>query len=197
MNPSFTYILVINREQPSQTLFLKAVAKHWAQQKSIRGLLLHEDNLRTDHIIQEGVPRAQASRLVARELNHRFVELLAEAGVVAVGFHLDQIARFNEDNVNLDLNRVSKVPPKTHLVVSKVVPPESGEVDLFGLAWDIAKQLHIPMIIQLEHVNMQGILVQSDPVQPSDYDKTSSSEAYHFVRWSIKEWEHAESLLDI
>jgi hypothetical protein len=195
MNPLFNYILIINREQAGQTLFLKAVAKQWARQKRLRGLLLHEDNPRTELIIQQGVPRAEASRQVAREINHRIVDLLAEAGLAAVGLHLEKIARFSDMEIKLDQKMIAKVPTGAHIVVSKVVPAGTTETNLYHLATEMAKQLHVPTIIQLEHLNLQGVFVEKSAEPLSEKLDSTTSESGNLITWSIKEWEQAEELL--
>ena len=82
-----TLLALLDRDHLDQTFFLKSLAKELAgaQQAGIRVVLLHGDSPYTDRIMQEGVMREEASSRAARDLNHRLVALLADAGVSAIG----------------------------------------------------------------------------------------------------------------
>lgn len=82
-----TLLALLDREHLDQSFFLKSLARELAeaQRAGLRVVLLHGDSPYTDRIMQGGVMREEASSRAARDLNHRLIALLADAGVSAIG----------------------------------------------------------------------------------------------------------------
>jgi hypothetical protein len=87
----FDHILLLDREHLDQSFFMKSLARELAARQKRRWLILHADSALTDRIMQEGVMREDAAVRAAKELNHRMVTLLADAGIPALAFHPEQM----------------------------------------------------------------------------------------------------------
>jgi len=197
-NP-FNYIAIINREQASNSLYLKSFSRALRNQTKLRGIFIHADNERTENMIQDGVMREQARKRVTRETTKRIVDMFAEAGAVAVGmqgWHIVDVE--NGSDVVLKIDPREKIPTRTHLVLSNQIREDGSEVELEDLALQLAQLLSISTVIQFKKSVDDGIFVlkpipttQSDQAQILERPSKPSS----VLEWDLSEWSKAESIL--
>lgn len=163
MHP-FHYIVVIDHDQAGQTLFLRALAKGLAKQRNIRGLFVHADNERTDHLLQQGVMRVDARKRVTRETNRRLVDLFAEAGVGSVGLQWHQVGQVRGDGMAEFVNDPrTRIPHSTQLVIGNMSSDAGDVVPVDKLARVLAVTLGIPAF-RVTSTQLDGVFVKHDNV---------------------------------
>jgi len=159
---NFHYIILLDRYQAGQTLFLKSLAKGAAKQRGIRGIFIHTDNERTDLLLQEGIMRNDARKRVIRETNRRLVDLFAEAGVGAVGMQWHQMGHVDMSGVLTFQNDPrTLIPHSTHLIMSNMADGTGEIIDIEVLGTALSKAMSLPLI-KVHAVRMDGIFVQNE-----------------------------------
>ncbi len=171
----FHYILLLDREQAGQTLFLKSLAKGAAKHRGIRGIFLHTDNERTDLMLQEGIMRNDARKRVIKETNHRLIDLFAEAGIGAVGMQWHQIGRVDPSGTVTFLNDPrTRIPHSTQLIMSNMAGESGDVIDLGDLGKSLSLAMSIPLL-RVSAARLDGIFVQKDSESVSTVDRADAS----------------------
>lgn len=161
MHP-FHYIVVIDRAQAGQTLFLRALAKGLAKHKSIRGIFVHGDNERTELLLQEGIMRFDARKRVTRETNRRLVDLFSEAGVGGVGLQWHQVGRMKDDGViEFVHDPRTRIPHSTQLVIANIASDGGDVIDVEELATSLADRLDLP-VFKVAASQLDGVFVKRE-----------------------------------
>jgi hypothetical protein len=171
----FHYILLLDREQAGQTLFLKSLAKGAAKHRGIRGIFLHTDNERTDLMLQEGIMRNDARKRVIKETNHRLIDLFAEAGIGAVGMQWHQIGQVDPSGTVTFLNDPrTRIPHSTQLIMSNMAGESGDVIDLGDLGKSLSMAMSIPLL-RVSAARLEGIFVQKDSESVSTVDRADAS----------------------
>jgi len=158
----FHYIVLIDRKQSGQTLFLKALSRDLAKQKRLRGLFIHGDNERTEHLLQEGFMREQARKRVTRETSRRLVDVFAEAGVSCVSMEISQLAKINGGGeISIEKALHDRIPGRTHLILSNLVDGDGNIIELELLAKQLSELIGTP-ILKVSNAEIKGIFVEED-----------------------------------
>jgi len=159
---NFHYIILLDRDQAGQTLYLKSLAKGAAKHRGIRGIFVHTDNERTDLLLQEGVMRNDARKRVIRETNRRLVDLFAEAGVGSVGMQWHQMGHVDTSGALTFTNDPrTRIPHSTHLIMSNMVDGTGDVIDIEELGRALSTAMTLPLI-KVHAVRMEGIFVKSE-----------------------------------
>jgi hypothetical protein len=186
----FHYIVLIDRKQSGQTLFLKALSRDLANQQQLRGLFIHGDNERTEHLLQEGFMRDQARKRVTRETSRRLVDVFAEAGVSCVSMEISQLAQSSaEGEISVDKAFHERIPGRTHLILSNLADADGRIIELEKMASELSKLLAAP-VLKITNAEIQGIFVEA----ADQNTKEISSEQAHIQYISIKDWSKFEEL---
>lgn len=115
------FIAVVNYEHLDNSLFLTSLARA-VSRKNGRGILLHADSEYTERIIQTGVMREEAQIRAMKDLNHRFIALMADEGVPAVGLHGFQksLVKKHGERVEVDRDQLFQLPAVPLLIISSL-----------------------------------------------------------------------------
>ena len=168
MHP-FHYIVVIDRSQAGQTLFLKAIAKGASKHTGLRGIFLHTDNERTEDLIQEGTMRGDARKRVLKETNRRLIDLFAEAGVGCVGLQWHQVGNIDAFGALSFVNDPrTRIPHSTHLILSNLVNNEGDVEELSVLAKALSNAMSVP-VLHVTSARLDGVFVKkADDTAPDE-----------------------------
>lgn len=166
----FHYIVLLDRDQTGQTLFLRSLAKGAAKHRGIRGIFVHTDNERTDLLLQEGIMRNDARKRITKETNRRLVDLFAESGVGAVGMQWHQMGNIDPDDVLTFHNDPrTRIPHSTQLMLSNLGDDTGGVVQVEHLAERLSKELSVPLF-KVSTTRLDGVFVLQDIAVASGAD---------------------------
>jgi hypothetical protein len=189
VNP-FHYLVIIDRKQSGQTIFLKALARDLAKQTRLRGLFIHGDNERTEQLLQDGVMRHVARRRITKETSKRLVDIFAEAGVSCVAVELSQVStKQSEGVVELDKRIEERIPGRTHLILSNLVDDEGKNMELDAMATYVSTVLEIP-VLKINSPDINGIFVEKGE-KNSDNEDMKTAQVQHL---SIQDWGRFEEI---
>ncbi len=192
---NFHYIVLLDRDQAGQTLFLKSLAKGAAKHRGIRGIFVHTDNERTDLLLQEGIMRNDARKRVIRETNRRLVDLFAEAGVGAVGMQWHQMGHIDSNRVLTFMNDPrTRIPHSTHLIMSNMVDGTGDVIDVEELGKALSTTMSLPLI-KVYAVRMDGIFVQSDSVDNRSQEQDSKVDFGMVQHINMETWSTFEEYI--
>jgi hypothetical protein len=183
---AFHYIILVDRDQAGQTLFLRSLTKGAAKHRGIRGIFVHTDNERTDLLLQEGIIRSDARKRVIRETNRRLVDLFAEAGVGAVGMQWYQMGRLDVTGILEFTNDPrTRIPHSTHLILSNMADEYGEVVPLEVLGSALSQALSLPLI-KVRASRMDGIFVQTDSLndEANHLDTLSDVQQINMDTWN-------------
>jgi hypothetical protein len=167
---AFHYIILVDRDQAGQTLFLRSLTKGAAKHRGIRGIFVHTDNERTDLLLQEGIMRSDARKRVIRETNRRLVDLFAEAGVGAVGMQWHQMGNVDAAGVLTFTNDPrTRIPHSTHLILSNLADEHGDVIPLEILGGKLSETLSLPLI-KVQAARLDGVFVhrETEIGEPAD-----------------------------
>lgn len=186
----FHYLVIIDRKQCGQTLFLKALSRDLAKQNRLRGIFIHGDNERTEQLLQEGIMREAARKRVTKETSKRLVDVFAESGISCVSLELSQvISKTSKGTTAVDDSLPKRIPGRTHLILSNLIDDGGRIVDLELMAKNLAEVLEIP-ILKINHADIHGIFVEKGDQNTYDLDVNESN----IQHLSIQDWSRFEEI---